>query len=271
MVSYIIGLLLLVSVPLQVFMGDSKTDITSNQLQSIYGPANKQLCTDESVRKLVVVLDPGHGGKDTGCSGHSHLEKHITLAFTKELGRTIELLNPYITVLYTRTGDESVSLNHRVHLANQANADLFLSIHANAGPNEKVSGFETFVYGETLDSQARHLTHRENAVPNSHPDKALPMAQLILTQMKHSQMLDKSITLAAKINRRVSQIDKYRNRGIKQAQFRVLHKAQMPSVLLEIGYLTSPSDVQKLNDQRFKSVLVDKISTGIVEYLRQST
>ena len=252
-------------------MGDTKTDITSNQLQSIYGQANKQLSTDESGRNLVVVLDPGHGGKDTGCSGHHHLEKDITLAFTKELGRNIELLNPHITVIYTRTSDESISLNHRVNLANRAKADLFLSIHANAGPNDQVSGFETFVYGETLDDEARHLTHRENAVPNSHPDKALPIAQLILTQMKQSEVLDKSIGLAAKISYNISQIDKYRNRGIKQAQFRVLHKAQMPSVLLEIGYLTSPSDVKKLSDSRFKSDLIDKISTGIVEYLGQST
>ena len=267
MVLYIIGLLLTGILPYQASNDAPKHSISANQTQSIYGLTNKQLSADESGRNLVVVLDPGHGGKDTGCSGHSHLEKDVTLEFTKALGAKLEQQNPYLTIYYTRTGDESVSLNQRINLANRVKADIFLSIHANAGPSDEVSGFETFVYGENLDDQHHHLTQRENALPDSHPKKASPIASLILAHMHQDQLLDKSIRLASKIDRQVAQLDHYRNRGIKQAQFRVLHKAQMPSVLLEIGYLTSQSDIAKLADNRFKSNLLSKISTGVMDFL----
>jgi len=267
--AYILALLLFGVLPNNLHNSYPQTQVSSNRLQSIYGQTNKQPTSDESGRNLVVVLDPGHGGKDTGCSGHSHLEKDITLDFTKELGAAIQRHNPYVTVYYTRTDDQSVSLNQRINIANRAKADIFLSIHANAGPDKNVSGFETFVYGETLNAKHKSLTQIENALHDSQPKSALPITQRILANMHQDQLLDQSIALAAKIDHQVSRIGKYRNRGIKQARFRVLHKAEMPSVLLEIGYLTSSTDIQKLADRSFKADLLNKISAGITDYLEQ--
>lgn len=236
-------------------------------LQSITTPYNKQSFGTQSAYKHTVLLDAGHGGKDHGCSGFSHREKDFTLAFAKELGAKIEYFSDDIKVIYTREYDETVSLNKRVAMANQASVDLLVSVHANHGASPDYHGFETYVYGEAQSEADASLVYREES---HNYDASTPTAEIadhILNEMSKSQSQENSFRLGAIIAASIDALPGLRNRGIKQAEFRVLKKAQVPSILLEIGYLTNQKDVRFLTDVKQRNRLSETLAKSIIAHL----
>lgn len=197
-----------------------------------------------------VVIDPGHGGKDPGAIGKKSKEKDITLKIAKMTGDYIKQNCPDVNVVYTRTSDVSVTLLRRAQIANQNNADIFISIHCNANASTSPCGVETFVMGEHRNAANLEVAKLENASilyednakedygdfdPNS------PEAYIMLSFLQ-SEFRNASLELAEQIqNQLVNRVGR-KDRGVQQAGFYVLYKTAMPSVLVEIGFISNPAE-----------------------------
>jgi N-acetylmuramoyl-L-alanine amidase len=200
-----------------------------------------------------IVIDAGHGGKDPGCHGSSAHEKHVCLAMALELGRKIKEGYPEIKVVFTRDKDVFVELDDRAKIANKANADLFICIHANAA-SATAYGTETYVLGlHRTDAQAK-IADRENSTIYLEADKGekykdfdLSPDAIIARQLQLSVFLDQSILFADKLQNEFKSIGRF-DRGVKQAGFLVLYKTTMPSVLIETGFLTNHNEEKFLAD-----------------------
>lgn len=199
-----------------------------------------------------VVIDAGHGGKDPGCHGSSAFEKNVCLSMALELGKSIKAKYPGIKVIYTRDKDVFVELDERAHIANKANADLFICIHANSA-SPTAYGTETYVLGlHKTDAQAK-IADRENSVINFEDDKEkykdfdMTPDALILRQLQLSVYLDHSISFAEKLQSEFKLLGRS-DRGVRQAGFLVLYKTTMPSVLIETGFLTNAEEEKFLSD-----------------------
>jgi N-acetylmuramoyl-L-alanine amidase len=232
--------------------------------------------SEGQIRKIVI--DAGHGGHDHGCSGEISNEKEITLSIALKLGNYIESNYPGIEVIFTRKTDVFVPLHERINLANKLDADIFLSIHANAFSNSNVSGTEVFVMGLHTAEENLMVAKRENASvllesdfeqnydgfdPNS------PEAQIILS-MYQNVFLDKSISIAEKITDNISENTGMINRGVKQAGFVILRKAAMPSVLIESGFLSNREDEAILHTDEGQAIVAEAIGLAIGEYQEES-
>ena len=231
-------------------------------------------------QRRLVVVDAGHGGPDGGMHGGASggpplLEKTITLSVAKRVGAALGQRG--IDVKYTRTTDTLIALWDRGRIANDAKADLFVSIHVNAAnPGWKnpggARGFETYFLAEAKTEDAKRVERMENEVvrfesgPSAQGGDAL---SFILTDMKQNEHLREANELAEIIQRRVAQVHPGTNRGVKQAGFAVLVKAYMPAVLVEIGYGTNPADAAYMSDTARMEELAAAISDGVVEYLKR--
>lgn len=254
-------LFLLGSYELDMFTSHSEKDVAQTESVTIVPHPPKEKLTKLS--KYVIILDPGHGGKDNGCIGHRKAEKDVTLSFALRLGATLNALCDQIEVRYTRHEDVSVPLNKRVELANLSQADLFISIHANAYLDPQVKGFETYVYGQAQDEMSSIISKRENSQINYNYKQDL--SDLIIAEVEKADLLEKSIIVAASIDRQVNQINQYKNRGVKQSEFRVLKNTQIPSLLLEVGYLTNRLDHAKLTNIKGQESISQKVAIGIIQ------
>lgn len=200
-----------------------------------------------------IVIDAGHGGKDPGCHGSSAHEKNVCLAMALELGRKIKEGYPEIKVVFTRDKDVFVELDDRAKIANKANADLFICIHANSA-SATAYGTETYVLGlHKTDAQAK-IADRENSTIYLEADKGekykdfdMSPDAIIARQLQLSVFLDQSILFADKLQSEFKAIGRY-DRGVKQAGFLVLYKTTMPSVLIETGFLTNRDEEKFLAD-----------------------
>ena len=222
-----------------------------------------------------IVLDAGHGGKDPGTHGRYAKEKNINLALILQLGRKIKAKHPDIRVIYTRASDRFVDLYERGAIANRNRADLFISIHCNAHPSSsRVYGTETYTLGLHRTERNLDVARRENAVilqeknyqqtykgfdPNS------PLATIMLANYQHAFM-SSSIDFAQKVERSFRQSADRRSNGVKQAGFIVLWKTTMPSVLIESGYLTNPTEEQYLKSEEGQQQMVDAIYKAFAQY-----
>ena len=231
-------------------------------------------------QRRLVVVDAGHGGPDGGMhgplgGGPEVLEKNITLSVAKRVGAALGQRG--IDVRYTRTADTLIALWDRGRIANDAHADLFLSIHVNAAnPGWKnpagARGFETYFLAEAKTEDAKRLERMENEVVKF---ESGPSAQtgdplsFIITDMKQNEHLREANELAELIQRRVGQVHPGPNRGVKQAGFAVLVKAYMPAVLVEIGFGTNPAEAAYLSDAAQMDALAAAISDGVLEYLKR--
>lgn len=231
-------------------------------------------------QRRLVVVDAGHGGPDGGMHGGASggpdlLEKNVTLSVAKRVGAALGQRG--IDVKYTRTTDTLIALWDRGRIANDAKADLFVSIHVNAAnPGWKnpggARGFETYFLAEAKTEDAKRVERMENEVvrfesgPSAKEGDAL---SFILTDMKQNEHLREANELAEIIQRRVGQVHPGPNRGVKQAGFAVLVKAYMPAVLVEIGYGTNPADAAYMSDPAKMDELAAAISDGVVEYLKR--
>ncbi|PCI32391.1 MAG: N-acetylmuramoyl-L-alanine amidase [Flavobacteriaceae bacterium] len=226
--------------------------------------------------QYTVVLDAGHGGRDPGNIGlKKYIEKDIALRVVLKVGKILAK-NPNIKVIYTRKTDVFVNLWKRGSIANKANADLFVSIHCN-GHHTQVSGTETFALALRGNKKNFEIAKKENSVilyekdykkrykgfdPNS-PESVLGVT------MQMEDYLDQSILLAAIIQKDFTYKLKRRNRGVKQASFVVLHQTFMPSVLIEMGFISNYNEGKYLNSKAGQQKMASSIARGISKYLNQ--
>lgn len=221
--------------------------------------------------KFTVVLDAGHGGKDPGRPAKNYSEKDIALSIVLKIGKKLETLND-VKVVYTRKTDVFIDLKERGRIANDADADLFVSIHCNAF-HTQADGTETYVLGLHANKQNFEVAKHENSViflednyeekyegfdPNS------PEAVIGMTLMQE-EFLDQSLFLASNIQTNFRDDLKRKDRGVKQAGFVVLHQTYMPSVLIETGFITNTEEGKFLNSK----IGQDKISASIFEAIKK--
>jgi N-acetylmuramoyl-L-alanine amidase len=208
---------------------------------------------DDKIVIKTVVIDAGHGGKDPGCHGSSAHEKNVCLSMALELGKKIKQAFPGVKVIYTRDKDVFVELDERARIANKANADLFICIHANSA-SPTAYGTETYVLGlHKTDAQAK-IADRENSTIYLEDDKGekykdfdMSPDAIIARQLQLSVFLDQSISFASKLQAEFKSIGRH-DRGVRQAGFLVLYKTTMPSVLIETGFLTNVEEEKFLAD-----------------------
>lgn len=221
-----------------------------------------------------VVIDAGHGGKDPGTLGIISQEKHVALSIALKLGEIIKENIEGVEVIYTRTDDNFVELGDRANLANKNGADLFISIHCNAVHNHSVKGTETWVMGLNRSDDNLEVAKRENSVilleedyeekyegfdPNS------PESHILFSLVQNAY-IGNSLRLAENIQQQFEDRVNRRNRGVKQAGLIVLHKSSMPSVLVEVGFLSNPTEERYLNDKLGQTYIASGIYRAFRDY-----
>ncbi len=234
---------------------------------------NRQPASPGSYQINTVVIDPGHGGHDPGCSGHNSKEKHIALAVGKYLMEDIKRHYPDVNVIMTRSTDVFVPLHERASIATEQKADLFISIHCNSFSRSDVRGSETYVLGLHATEENLSVAKRENQSilleenyrENYGFDPNSPEAHIVLSMFQNA-FLEQSISFAEKVQGQANVVAGRKDRGVKQAGFLVLRYATMPSVLIETGYLTSHIDESYLMTETGQKNMAIAISNAFSSY-----
>jgi len=231
----------------------------------------------EEKRISVVVIDPGHGGKDFGASVGNAKEKDIVLDLAMRLGNSIKTKYPEIKVIYTRTKDVFIPLYDRANIANKNKADLFISIHVNGTDKTSVQGTETFVLGQHRSKDNLEVAKKENSVilleddyntkyegfdPNS-PES------YIMFELVQDEYLEQSVLLASAIQNQFRQHANRIDRSVKQAGFLVLRQTTMPSVLIEVGFISHPNERNYLVSVKGKTMLSTSIFNAFIDYKKK--
>ncbi len=230
----------------------------------------------QSASKFKVTLDAGHGGHDFGAVYNGHIEKNIALAIVLKVGEILQE-NKNIQVNYTRKTDVFIELVERSNIANRANANIFVSIHCNANKNTEAEGTETYVMGMNKNASNLAVAKSENAVITLEKDYKEkyegfdpnnPSSMIGMTLMQE-EYIENSIELASKIQDQfVKELNK-KNRGVKQAPFMVLHKAYMPRVLIETGFISNRKDGAYLDSEAGQLEMAQAIAAAIVSYKKE--
>lgn len=222
-------------------------------------------------RGFVVVVDPGHGGKDPGAvSPDGKLkEKDITLDIARRLKAMLEKKYPEITVLLTRNDDRFLTLTERTAIANSVNGDLFLSIHCNANADTSCMGTEIFYLSKACSKRAMEVAARENGISaNEVSDlESMPAVSEISGKNPASERLAR-IVHSFMIKRLGPKKGKGSDRGVRRAPFQVLRGAKMPSILVECAFLSNAADRKKLGNPIYLGLLADAMASGAHEYLQ---
>ena len=217
-----------------------------------------------------IVIDPGHGGHDTGTIGPTGLmEKDLCLDVALRLGRIIEQRLPGAEVIYTRSDDTYVPLEERTNIANQAKADLFISIHANSSRNTGARGIETYYLTLKSTPEAMEVAARENATAQ----EGVHDLESLVKRIAQTEKIDESKEFAQDIqesltNRIQKSSKSVRNRGVRKAPFVVLIGADMPSILTEISFLSNPADEKLLKQPEQRQKVAEGLFQGISSYLQ---
>jgi N-acetylmuramoyl-L-alanine amidase len=242
--------------------GASPEAITNRQ-------AHLSLARELGLKIKRIAIDPGHGGYDTGTVGpRGLLEKNLCLDVALRLGQLIEQNIPDAEVLYTRKDDRHVPLEERTAIANNANADLFISIHANSSGSREARGVETYYMSLATSQESRELAMRENALAQS----SLRDLPALIEKITRNEKIVESKLLAADIQNTLSQrlqlvSLREKNRGVKQAPFVVLTGANMPAVLSEISFVSNASDENLLFEGSQRQRVAEGLYRGIAAYL----
>jgi N-acetylmuramoyl-L-alanine amidase len=222
-----------------------------------------------------VVIDPGHGGHDPGAVGPSGLyEKNVVLDIALKL-KKILLADPFNEVFLTRETDRFISLEERTVMANRKNADFFVSIHANANPVRRVKGIETYLLNWTNDDEAMRVAARENKISLKkmrEMNRQMDTLGMILNDLSRDCKRNDSIKLANYIQQ--SMVTTLNNEfsyksidlGVKQALFYVLFGARMPSVLVEVSFISNPQEEHLLSDESYRMHIAKAIAKGLNTY-----
>ena len=239
----------------------------TNSLYAATAPTESQ--------RFTLVIDAGHGGKDPGAIGRFSREKNINLSVAKALGQLVEKNCPDVKVIYTRKNDVFIPLGRRAEIANQAKADLFISIHTNALPGRAIGrGAETYTLGMARADENLEVAKRENSVilleddfskryegfdPNS-------TESYIMFEFLQDKHLEQSINLASSIQRQFKHSAQRVDRGVRQAGFLVLRNTSMPSVLIEVGYISNRNEEAYLASDRGQQQMAKSIYNAFCDY-----
>ena len=239
--------------------------------------------TPQKYKMKTIVIDAGHGGSDPGALGKISYEKKITLAVSLKLGELIKEHLPEIKVIQTRSKDTHVKLHERATVANKNSADLFISIHCNSldvkktPKNKAVAGTEVFIMGAHVSEENLAVAKRENSVilketdykknyggfdPNS------PQSHIMLV-LEQNAYLENSLKLADFTDKQLKDKAKRTNRGLKQAGFIVLKQATMPSMLVEIGFMTNEEEEKFMNTADGQEILASALLRAIKDYKKE--
>ncbi|WP_312457457.1 N-acetylmuramoyl-L-alanine amidase AmiA [Pseudescherichia sp.] len=220
--------------------------------------------------RRVVMLDPGHGGIDTGAIGHNgSKEKHVVLAIAKNV-RAI-LRSKGIDARLTRTGDTFIPLYDRVEIAHQHGADLFMSIHADGFTNPDAAGASVFALSNrgASSAMAKYLSDRENAADDLAGKKARDKdhyLQQVLFDLVQTDTIKNSLTLGSHILKQIKPVHRLHSKHTEQAAFVVLKSPSVPSVLVETSFITNPAEEQLLGTRAFRQKIASAIASGVLSY-----
>lgn len=236
--------------------------------------ANGQTLENLGLRK--VVIDPGHGGSDPGTVGSHTREKDITLSISLKVGSLIKSSFNDVDLIYTRKEDRFVPLDERTRIANAAKADLFISIHCNANPSKSPYGAETYVLGLHKSEDNLDVAMRENAVIAYEDDYSSKYEgydpksteSFIIFNLMQNAYLDQSLKLANNVQNEIKIQARRFDRGVKQAGFLVLWKTSMPSILIEVGFLSNAREEAFLNSNEGQDQVASAIFKAFSDYKR---
>ena len=215
-----------------------------------------------------IVIDAGHGGKDPGAVGYRGTkEKDIALDVAKRLEKKLSK-NMKVKIVMTRDEDIFLRLSERTKIANENNGSLFISIHTNAAEDRRASGFETFLIGQNKNEAAVRVAARENAVLEleGSTSKKLTDEDLIKATIAQSAFASKSELFASLVQKEIKKRVQSKDRGVKQAGFYVLMGASMPNVLVELGFISNPSEEKKLRSPQYRDQLATAIYRAVEQY-----
>ena len=248
---------------------DTTTQITTKNLVTLIEPNNKQ-----KNRNIVIVIDAGHGGKDPGARGlNGAIEKDITLAIAKNLQSYISN-EPNFKVILTRNSDYFISLKERLNIAHKNKADLFVSIHADAykHSNGNIKGTTLFALSpdKATSDTARLLAEESNAVEKANnPETDISLHSLLLG-LAQKASIQNSIHVGQEILSSLTTINYLHAKKIEQANFLVLQSPDIPSLLIESGFVSDSSDEKKLLDPLFQEMFAKAVGRGIINYFKKS-
>ena len=217
-----------------------------------------------------IVIDAGHGGHDTGTIGPTGLmEKDLCLDVALRLGKIIQQRLPGADVVFTRSDDTFIPLEERTHIANEAKADMFISIHANSSQDTGARGIETYYLNLKGSAEAMEVAARENATDN----QGIHELQDLVKQIARTEKIDESKEFAEDVqdslSKRIQKSAKpVKNRGVRKAPFVVLIGADMPSILTEISFLSNPADEKMLKQPEHRQRVAEGIYQGVASYLQ---
>lgn len=224
-----------------------------------------------------IIIDAGHGGKDPGCVGSGNsFEKNIALDIALKLGKLIEDSVPGVKVIYTRKSDKFIELFQRAAVANNSNADIFMSIHCNYNPTNTIHGFESYIMGTHKTAANLQVSKRENEsillekdyntnIEYEGFDPNSPESDIIFSLYQNAFM-DQSARLASKVHEAVKSHKVLHAKEVKQAGFLVLWKTAMPSILIETGFLSNAEDLKLLNSEEGRKNLSYSLMVGFRNY-----
>lgn len=236
-------------------------------------------CTGSAEAKdFVVVIDAGHGGHDPGAIGKISKEKNINLNVALKLGKQIQKNCPDVKVIYTRTRDVFIPLNRRAEIANDAKADLFISVHTNALANNRTAkGASTWTLGLAKSDANLEVAKRENSVILYESDYKTRYAgfnpnsseSYIIFEFMQDKYMSQSVHLASLVQKQFHNTCRRIDRGVHQAGFLVLKASAMPSILIELGFISTPEEERYLNSETGTTTLANGIFRAFLTYKRE--
>lgn len=237
------------------------------------------ICTGSAEAKdFVVVIDAGHGGHDPGAIGKISKEKNINLNVALKLGKQIQKNCPDVKVIYTRTRDVFIPLNRRAEIANDAKADLFISVHTNALANNRTAkGASTWTLGLAKSDANLEVAKRENSVILYESDYKTRYAgfnpnsseSYIIFEFMQDKYMSQSVHLASLVQKQFRNTCRRIDRGVHQAGFLVLKASAMPSILIELGFISTPEEERYLNSEAGTTTLANGIFRAFLTYKRE--
>lgn len=233
------------------------------------GPSRNR--KSETEQTLVIVIDPGHGGKDPGAiSPDGQLkEKDVTLAIACRVRDILQKNSSFITVHLTRSDDRTMSLKERTNLANKLNADLFVSIHCNAAEDTTSKGVETYYLSKASSAKAMAVAARENGIPLAKMnDLEATLLDLVVTSKKTESVRLATAIHSALMNSLAGIAAPQKDRGVRRGPFYVLFGAKMPAILVECGFINNRREKTSLNNEKHLEAIAQGIASGIHDYFK---
>ncbi len=243
-------------------------------LATTFACSTTAVAQKEKKKPFTVVIDPGHGGIDPGALGRKSKEKDINFNVSKLLGNMIKEEYPEVKVIYTRTTDVKIPLARRADIANKANANLFISIHSNASKNRSANGCQTFTLGAGSDAEAKAAAMYENEVILSEDNfeetykgfNPHSSESYIIFELMRSHDMEMSVKLAQMVQKGMVKGSALFDRGVSSAGFLVLHRTVMPSILVELGFISNSKDEGVIASKAGQQKLAKGIFNGFSEY-----